>query len=439
MKNTQRIVLVGAVLFAGTALSFAQPAGGPPKFGPARGLPLPPPTRLQPQQPPPPPQPLQPPPPPPLAPPPTGPGQFGQPLARLNGTELNDFNAGLAAFDAVQTPTTGLGPIFNNVSCVACHSVPSPGGASTITVTRFGRTTNGVFDPLTQLDGSLLHARAIAPALQELIPAAANTIAHRLTTPLYGAGLIEAIPDSTILLNATPRGKPPGVGGRAAVVTDAATGQLRVGRFGWKAQHATLLSFAGDASTNEIGITNRIFPVQPAPNGNVALLAQFVNLNSGPKDKVNPVTGKGAIDREADYMRYLAPPAPGPRSPGAVVGQQYFSQVGCASCHTPSMNTGTNAIAALSNVEVFLYSDLLLHNMGTLGDGFAQGPAGPTEMRTSPLWGLRTRPTYLHDGRARTLDAAIRAHDGEGAVSTGEYNQLSPVAQQQLLEFLDSL
>jgi len=434
MKNTQCIVLAGALLLTGAALSSAQPAGGPRPPVPARGQPPPPP--LPPTPPPAGPPPAEPPSPPPPA---NGPGQFGGPLAGLNGNELNDFNAGTGTFFAVQNIATGLGPIYNNVSCVACHSVPAPGGGSPIRVTRFGETVNGVFNPLTALDGSLLHAKAIHPALQEVVPAQANTIAFRQTTPLFGAGLIEAIPDNVIVQNAAQGPKAPGVTGKVAWVTDEATGELRVGRFGWKAQHATLLSFAGDASTNEIGITNRIFPNQPAPDGNVALLAQFINLNAGPKDKVNPVTGKGQIDHEADYMRYLAPPAPAPLSPAALVGRQYFAQVGCASCHTPVLNTGPNAIGALSNVAVALYSDLLLHDMGSLGDGIAQGAASPTEMRTSPLWGLRTRTTYLHDGRARTLDAAIRAHAGESEASTQEYDKLSPVAQQQLLEFLDSL
>ena len=158
------------------------------------------------------------------------------------------------------------------------------------------------------------------PVLQETIPAQANTIAHRQTTPLYGAGLVEAIPDSAIELGAaTP--KPNGVNGKAALVTDEATGQVRVGRFGWKAQHATLLTFAGDAYTNEIGITNRVFPIQPAPNGNTALLAQFVSLAAGPKDVPDPVTGKADIDRFSDYLRYLAPPPRGPASALCVAGR----------------------------------------------------------------------------------------------------------------------
>jgi CxxC motif-containing protein (DUF1111 family) len=359
-------------------------------------------------------------------------------LPGLSATEQADFAAGQKTFAQVETPATGLGPIFNNVSCVACHAAPSSGGVSAVTVTRFGRNNADVFDPLTELDGTLLHARAIAPVLLETVPAQANVTTKRLTTPLYGGGLIEAIPDETIILNSqTP--KFAGVQGSVAVVTDAATGQPRVGRFGWKAQHATLLSFSGDAFNNEMGITNRIFPTAHAPDGNTALLSQFVSLTAGPEDVVDPTTGKGDIDRAADYLRYLAPPAPAPSTPQSLAGAQTFTLVGCASCHTPSMKTGPNASAALNNQTVALYSDLILHDMGALGDGIAQAGADPTEMRTAPLWGLRTRTLYLHDGRATTLDAAIRAHAGEAQASTAAYAQLTPTAQQQLLAFLNTL
>ena len=384
----------------------------------------------------------QPPPPPaPPAPPPpvTARGaQLGTPLAGLTAAEQAEFTAGVANFTEVETAETGLGPLFNNVSCVACHAAPAPGGASTITVTRFGRTVGGVFDPLTALDGSLLHARAIAPVLLETVPASANVTTLRLTTPVFGAGLIEAIPDATIIQNAQ-QSRTSTVQGTVAFVTDAATGQQRVGRFGWKAQHATLLSFAGDAYNNEMGVTNRIFPTAHAPDGNTALLSHFVSLTAAPEDVEDPVTGKADIDRMADFMRFLAPPSPAPATAQTLIGQRAFTAVGCASCHTPSMNTGPNASAALSNQAVGLYSDLLLHDMGSLGDGIAQGAATTTQMRTAPLWGLHARPVYLHDGRAATPDAAIRAHDGEAKASVTAYLQLSATAQQQLLAFLATL
>jgi CxxC motif-containing protein (DUF1111 family) len=368
-----------------------------------------------------------------------GPGGFGQILSGATPAEKSAFAQGAADFTAVETPGTGLGPIFNDVACAACHAAPSVGGSSRKAVTRFGETVNGVFDPLTALDGTLLHARAIARPLQEVVPSQANVVAQRLTTPLYGAGLIEAIPDATIIANAQlPRTA--GVAGRPAMVTDIATGELRVGRFGWKAQHATLLSFSGDALNNEIGITNRLFPKAAAPDGNEALLARYVSPGAPIEDLPSPVTGLSEIDRVSDYMRLLAPPPAGaPVSAASLAGQKLFAAAGCASCHTPSLNTGPNSSAALANKAVALYSDLLLHNMGPLADGIAQADAGTAEMRTAPLWGLGARAAYLHDGRATTVAEAILDHAGEAANARAAYQQLDAAEQKELLAFLATL
>ena len=377
------------------------------------------------------------PPPAPATPPPLTSGNFGKPLLGATTTQLAAFNQGSRDFNIRETRQTGLGPIFNDDSCLACHGAPSAGGSSGKTVTRFGHSANGVFNPLTSLDGSLLHARAIDPSLQEVVPAEANVVARRLTTPLYGAGLIEAIPDATIIANANLP-KPAGVKGHVALVTDVATGESRVGRFGWKAQHATLLVFSGDALNNEIGITIRLFPKAAAPNGDETNLARFVSPTAPIEDQPD-ANGLSAIDRMSTYMRFLAPPAGAPTTPATLAGQKLFASIGCASCHTPSLNTGPNAITALANKNVQLYSDLLLHDMGTLGDGIAQAAAGTTEMRTSPLWGLNARHSYLHDGRAATPAAAVLAHAGEAAASQSAYAQLTPAQQQQLIAFLRSL
>jgi CxxC motif-containing protein (DUF1111 family) len=219
---------------------------------------------------------------------------------------------------------------------------------------------------------------------------------------------------------------------------DVASGLQRVGRFGWKAQHATLLSFSGDAYLNEMGITNRLFPTENAPNGNEALLAQYDTV-ADPEDPADPVTGLSDIDRFAEFMRFLAPPTPRPETASVSAGKSVFQQTGCANCHMPSMVTGPNSVAALSNKQIFLYSDLLLHDMGTLGDGIAQADAAISEMRTAPLWGLSLRGPFLHDGRAATIDAAIRAHDGEAATVRDHYEKLPPQARQHLLDFLGSL
>ncbi len=368
---------------------------------------------------------------------PSGPTQFGDPLPGLTTNQLADFAVGLDAFQEEDTPESGLGPIFNNVSCFVCHSMPAVGGSSPTNETRFGRLVNGVFDPLTELGGSLLQQFAIDPDCQEKIPPEANVIAQRQTTPLFGLGLIEAIPDSDIVQNAMCRNAD-GITGRASLVQDVASGQQRVGRFGWKAQQATLLSFAGDAYLNEVGITSRLFPHENAPNGDTNRLAAC-DLIADPEDEEDPATGKADIDRFADFMRYLAAPPQLPLTYSASSGQTLFSQIGCAICHTPVMHTGSNSVAALERKPVRLYSDLLLHDMGTLGDGIAQGSASAREMRTAPLWGLRASAPYLHDGRAATVDGAILGHDGEAKAARERFRQLGSTQRQQLLDFLNSL
>ena len=368
---------------------------------------------------------------------PAGNTQLGDPLPGLTAEQLALFGEGLDEFESAETVAGGLGPIFNNVSCVACHNAGGTGGASAILVTRFGHTANGKFDPLDSLGGSLLQENAIDPGVQEIIPAEANITANRQSTPLFGLGLIEAIPDDAILRNAQ---HPPidGITGRAAIITDIATGQQRVGRFGWKNQHANLLSFAGDAYLNEMGVTSRLFPKENAPNGNLTLLAEY-DKTEDPEDTVDPNTGESDIDHAADFMRLLAAPQPLQLTRSANTGRQLFQQMNCAICHVPSMMTGPSLIASLNKKPVGLYSDLLLHQMGKLGDGIVQSAAGAQEMRTAPLWGLRASAPYLHDGRAPNIDMAIRLHDGEAQGSRDRYIRANPTQQQQVIDFLKSL
>lgn len=423
MKNTRRLriaVTIGLVAAFGSVV--AQSTFTPDNRNS-------PPDHHPPPSPPPPPQPPPPPPP--------APSNFGDPLPNLTADQLAAFLEGKDAFMEADTVETGLGPVFNGVSCVACHSAPATGGGSTTLETRFGKMVSGVFDPMIAQGGSLLQQFAIDSTAQEFVPADANVTASRMTTPLFGLGLVEAIPDSIIILNALLP-KPDGVTGRVSMVNDVASGKMRVGRFGWKAQQATLLSFSGDAYLNEIGVTSRLFPVENAPNGNLALLAQY-DTTIDPEDVADAATGKADIDEFADYMRLLAPPPKLALMKSAVTGALVFLSVGCAACHTPVMLTGKSSVAALDHKAVPLYSDLLLHDMGTLGDGIAQSAAGPTEMKTAPLWGARVRTLFLHDGRAATIDAAIRLHDGEAARARDRYNALDSGPQQQLLDFLNSI
>jgi CxxC motif-containing protein (DUF1111 family) len=355
----------------------------------------------------------------------------------LSATERADFATGRVEFLNTETPEGGLGPIFNDVSCVACHFQGGIGGGSRTVVTRFGRLTNGVFDPLEELGGPLLQRRAIAPAFLETVPAVANVVARRMTTPVFGAGLIEAIPDATLMAQAA-LAKPDGVKGRVAMVKDVVSGSMRVGRFGWKAQGATLQTFSADAYLNEMGVTGRFFPVENAPNGNKALLATSDSVLD-PEDALAAGATKSDSDLAADFMRLLAPvPALAGNSVSAS-GALVFREVGCAVCHVPSYKTGPSPVAVLANKTVDLYSDLLLHDMGKLGDGIAQPPATMTEMRTAPLWGLRLRDRYLHDGRASTLDMAILAHDGEAKIARDRYSKLTVAKRTALRAFLSTL
>jgi CxxC motif-containing protein (DUF1111 family) len=359
----------------------------------------------------------------------------GDPLPSLSTNQLSLFRDGKDDFENEEDVESGLGPIFNEASCVACHHTGATGGGSARNVTRFGRTTNGVFDPLESLGGSLLQDHAILPGAAETIPPEANTIIQRNSPPLFGMGLIDAIPEDAILKN-VHKHPVDGVTGRPAYVIDVVSGQLKVGRFGWKCEQATLLAMAADAYRNELGITNRYFPTENAPNGNVALLAKY-DFVADPEDA--PATGLADFEKVANFMKYLAP-APGkPLTPSAIAGAQLFQMAGCAVCHVPTMMTGPNSEAAFNRREVRLYSDLLLHNMGALADGVSQGDATEVEMRTPPLWGLQYSAPYLHDGRATTVDDAILAHDGEGKVARDRYSRFTPTQRKQLADFLLSL
>jgi len=360
---------------------------------------------------------------------------LGDPLAGLTTEQLQLFADGKADFEKSEDVEGGLGPIFNESSCVACHSSGAIGGGSARNVTRFGLTKHGKFDSLDALGGSLLQDQAILPVALETVPPEANTIVHRNSTPLFGLGLIDAIPDDAILRNI--RNQPiDGVKGKAVVTTDIVSGKSRVGRFGWKSQQTSVLAFAADAYANEMGVTNRFFPTENAPNGDAVKLAN-TDFVLDPEDA--PATGLADFEKVANFMKFLAPPPGVKLTPTAVAGQQLFTVAGCAVCHVPSMMTAPSKDPAFDRKEVRLYSDLLLHDMGSLGDGIVQSPAGAREMRTSPLWGLRYSAPYLHDGRATTVEAAILAHDGEAKVSRERYLKLTPAQKKQLSEFLLSI
>ena len=365
---------------------------------------------------------------------------LGGPLAGLDAVELARFTAGREEFQEEETVEDGLGPVFNEVSCVKCHDSPV-GGTTGRTEIRFGRGTLAGFDPLTRLGGSLLQDHAIGSIgigdrkfifVPEVVPRVANVTAKRITTPLFGLGLVDAVTDAALLQLARLQARyAPAIRGTPNMVVEVPTGAIRVGRFGWKAQVPTLHQFSGDAYLNEMGFTSPDFPDENPPQGNREALA------FNPVPALND-SGEN-IEEFADFMTLLGPPPRGPKSFLTEAGGLVFLQIGCASCHTPTLITGDSPVQALSHKAFHPYSDFLLHEMGMLGDGIVQGQSTGRQMRTAPLWGLRARPALLHDGRASTPEAAILQHGGQGSYSRNRFLRLSPFARIALLVFLRSL
>ncbi len=364
---------------------------------------------------------------------------FGDPLPGLTPDLLARFVAGQANFETVDTVPGGLGPVYNDTACANCHSSPAIGGGSTTLETRFGRMLNGQFDPMTQFGGSLIQKQGIGRFngvnfVGEVVPRQATIVAGRRTTPLFGLGLVDALPDSVFQqLASLEQQVTPSTAGRVNMVTDLATGEQIVGRFGWKCQNGSLIAFSADAYLNEMGITTPLEPNENCPQGNCALLQAnpaTTNPNEPDNDDVQQFT---------DFMTFLAPPPSLALTSQAKSGAKTFVSIGCVNCHFPAFQTPSSSIAALDQVTFFPYSDFLLHDMGSLGDGIAQSGAGQTEMRTAPLWGVRVMKSFLHDGRASSLSQAILAHDGQGKAARNQFANLSKSDQANLLAFLNSL
>ncbi|MBA3913170.1 MAG: hypothetical protein H0X25_04820, partial [Acidobacteriales bacterium] len=277
----------------------------------------------------------------------------------------------------------------------------------------------------------------------EVVPNDATVVANHQSPQLFGLGLIDNIPDSSILAQAVP--KPFGVQGVANMVLDE-NGTLRVGRFGLKSQQATLTSMSANALLQELGVTNPIFATEVLPQG------QAIPPSCSIKTQPNDVNGTNMIDAY-HYLLYLAPNTPGA---GNANGQSLFTSIGCAECHNPTYTTASQVSVmvtwkgrvinskALANQPVNAYSDLLLHDLGGLnGDGLELGISSGTQFRTAPLWGLSTRITagngFLHDGSAKDVKSAIQAHAGEAAQILSKFNALAPTDQSDLIAFISSL
>jgi CxxC motif-containing protein (DUF1111 family) len=400
----------------------------------------------------------------------------GGPIAGLSANELLFFQAGLARFTEVETVPDGLGPRFNNNSCAGCHAQPTIGGTSPavnpqIAVATLNGATNTI-PSFISINGPIREARFIknpegitdgqvhdlftitgrtdTPANCSLAQpnfaqqVTNNNIIFRIPTPVFGLGLIEAIPDLAILQNKMANLSAKEALGIAGV-ENRNPNDGTITKFGWKAQNKSGQIFSGEAYNVEMGITNEQFPNER--DNDLDDNPNCFNFNAVPEDHTN--FGSTGTDIMSDivgfsiFMRFLAPPQPLPPTPQTQDGLTQFTNVGCAMCHTPSLQTGVSSSPALNNQTVNLFSDLLLHNMGEgLEDNITQGAAGSQQFRTAPLWGIGQRLFFLHDGRATTLMAAIQAHSSTGSEANkviANFNALSTTEQGNVIAFLQSI
>src|SRR5580700_10669994 len=359
-------------------------------------------------------------------------------------------------YERIHDVNSGLGPVFNGRACAECHQNPVSGGASQFTELRVGhKDANGNFvnptvainDGANTITGrSIINDRAVIPQAQEHIPTTEHIRALRAALNTLGDGFVEAIDDSTLLAIAQHQadvsdGRIHGEAIQVPVLE--APGQTRIGRFGWKDQHSSLLSFIGDAYLNEMGVTNRLRPTDVTTVG---------KITPDPEDTPDNL-GLADIDHFAEFIRGTkAPPRDAVLSATAAAqeGQTLFESIGCATCHVSTIITAAGGTVinggafsvpeALGNKIIHPYSDFLLHDIET-GDGIVQNPPQDTanKMRTVPLWGLRTHPRHMHDLKSLTLENAIDRHAGEAEHVRDRFQELSHEDKQALLTFLNSL
>ena len=426
----------------------------------------------------------------------------GNPLNNLTSDETTFFQDGVNRFAEIEVVSgganNGLGPRFNSNQCLSCHSQPAPGGSSPaqnpmipvatlsgaknvvpwfivpngpVREVRFKRNPNGsndggvhdlfVITGRTDAAGCNISQPDFLPAGNPATGKGGNVnIIFRIPTPVFGAGLIEAIPDAAILANMqadTAAKMEMGISGHPNAHlsgnANLSANDGTITRFGWKAQNKSLLMFAGEAYNVEMGITNQLFPQERDETQGCLYTAtpnDTLNFTTTSTSASNPAVISD-IEAFANFMRMLAPPTPAPDTPSTVSGRATFIKVGCAHCHTPSFTTGkmiasgssTVPNAALSNQTANLYSDLLVHHMGKgLADGITQGSAGPDEFRTAPLWGVGQRIFFLHDGRTTDLVKAIEEHRSPGSEADrviDHFNRLKTQEKQDVINFLRSL
>jgi CxxC motif-containing protein (DUF1111 family) len=387
-----------------------------------------------------------------------------------------------ANFEQFEAISDGLGPLFNAQSCRECHQSPVTGGVSQVTELRVGhKSRDGKFQnaEISINHGSeiikgrsLVNQRAICPnaafpsvEIQERAPDSETIRTFRTSLGILGDGFVEAVDDSTLITLSNRQcrqdGKICGLIVRVPILESP--GETRVGRFGWKNQHGSLLSFSGDAYLNEIGITNRLFPDE---------VTDLCNTVAEPNDRAG-ADGLADIDRFARFIRATKAPARDAQQAGsatAKAGETLFAKIGCDICHVPTLTTAASGTVinggkftipdALGSKTFHPYSDFLLHDIGT-GDGIVVAmqehygkrmyqtqwrdfsleayQAAANRMRTAPLWGVRMQPLLMHDGASLTFRDAILRHRGEASNVTEHFENLSEADQSAVIEFLKSL
>ena len=373
-----------------------------------------------------------------------------------------DMNSAAGVFSEVDTAEKGLGPMYNGTSCAECHQNMAVGGGAQAQVLRAGHTsrgehsrdnylhdfrrrrdTNGSSATFTAAsavlsngdviaDRSLINQRAICADAQPHATTNDNTSTGRISLSVLGDGFVEAVPDATLLELAKQNH------GEAVMVPVLETSNTtEVGRFGWKTQHASLFSFAGDAYFNEMGVTNELFPDE-------------ITTVCEPPGVPHPNDVDRDLGSLAAFMRATKAPPRGAVTPQVNQGQAIFAAIGCASCHVATLVTAPAGTAlhggayvvpeALGGKQFHPFGDFLLHDIGT-SDGIQQnGPADTAyKMRTAPLWGLRTRTQLMHDGSVTTIEEAVQRHRQEAAEESQRFRNLSPAQKQLVYAFLRSL
>jgi CxxC motif-containing protein (DUF1111 family) len=426
---------------------------------------------------------------------------FGAPLPAVGSSvsDLSVFATGQLNFKEIETAPQ-IGPLFNGTACAGCHSQPAIGGGGLFineirvrknpqpgpvhifavdNMLRSGvqsQGANSIF--ATGVQSEPLGCQITAPGCQlsacqqeEALrttfnadlptcdttsadfAAGHNCIAGRASLATFGDGLVEAVSDSSFQQLA--ESEPASVRGAIKMVAENFTDAKHVGRFGWKDDHFSLRAFSGDAYLNEMGVSN---PDNPTDTSSCAMgVSQYgIQLETDTLEDPTGDDGRADIDRFTDFMRALAPPPRLPQNSSALNGASLFSSVGCGGCHSPTLQTASNPGSfipastggtpmsssvneALSSQTFHPFGDFLLHDMGSLGDGITSGSAGPSLMRTAPLWGVRAKSVFLHDGRAGDLPTAISLHDGQGKAAADAFNALSSSQMQDVVNFLNSL